>query len=88
LLSIRTSMMDATKLATKLHSCHGMAKLTEEQVVGVRYVASNLKYFHHVKELPVYVSNDGDRSFDVDDIALFHEQLLGFGAYCLDDGLG
>lgn len=34
------------------------------------------------------VTDDRDRRLDVDDIALLHQQLLGLGAYCLDDGIG
>lgn len=34
------------------------------------------------------VTYDSDRRRDVNDIALFHKQLFGFGTYCLDQRLG
>ena len=35
----------------------------------------------------MYISNDCDRSCDVDDIAFLHQQFLCLGANCLDDGV-
>jgi hypothetical protein len=61
---------------------------TEEQIIGVRAVASNFENLNHVEELAVYITDHGDRRLDVDDIALFHQQLFCFGAYRFNDGLG
>lgn len=61
---------------------------TEKKVVCVWAPAADLENLNQVKELAVNVTDDGDGSADVDDIALAHQQLLGLGAYCLNDGLG
>lgn len=62
--------------------------VAEKQVVRIRTVSSNLEDFQHVKELSMYVTDDGNGRRYVDDIALFHEQFLCFGAYCFDQRLG
>lgn len=36
----------------------------------------------------MYISNNCDWRLNMNDIALLHEKLLGFGAYCLDHRLG
>lgn len=61
---------------------------TQEKIIGVGTGPSNLEYLNHVEELAVDIAHDGNRCPDVHDIALLHEQLLGFGAYCFDDRLG
>jgi len=69
------------------HTANGRRR-TEEEVVGVRTRPANLEYLHHIEELAVDVTHDSNGRSDVHHIALFHEQLLGFGAYCLDHRLG
>lgn len=61
---------------------------TEEQVICIGTVAANLENLNQVEELAVDVADDGDGGLDVHDVALAHEQLLGFGADGFDDGLG
>lgn len=61
---------------------------TEEKVVGVWTRAADFEYFEQIEELAVNITDDGYRSLDVDDIALFHEHLLSLCAYGLDDRLG
>jgi len=61
---------------------------TEEQVIRIGTITPNLEDLNHIEELPVDVSHHRDWGLDVDDIALFHEQLLGLGAYCFDDRVG
>jgi hypothetical protein len=56
---------------------------TEEKVVGVGAEAADPKYLDHVEKLPMDISNDSDRSRNVDDIALLHQQLFGLRAYRL-----
>jgi hypothetical protein len=51
-------------------------------------MASDFENLNHVEELPVNVTDHGDGRLDVDDIALFHQQLFRFGAYRFNDGLG
>jgi hypothetical protein len=61
---------------------------TQEQVVGVGAGPANLENLHHVEELAVDVTDDGHGRADVHHVALLHEQLLGLGAYRLDDRFG
>ena len=51
-------------------------------------MSTNLEDLYHVEELAVNVTHHGDGRLDMDDIALSHQQLFRFGAYCFDDGLG
>lgn len=60
----------------------------EEEIVGVGTVAANLEDLNHVEELSVYVSHYRHRREDVHDIALLHQQLFRFGAYCFNDRVG
>lgn len=66
----------------------GGARRTQKQIVGVGTPASYFEYLYQVKELAVYVADDGDGGEDVDDVALAHKQFLCLGADGLDDGLG
>jgi hypothetical protein len=66
----------------------GRLPLTQKEVIGVRTRPADLEYLHHVEELPVYVPDDRHRRPDMHHIALLHEQLLRFRAYCLDHRLG
>jgi hypothetical protein len=70
-------------LPSSLHA--NRARLTQEQIVCVWTVPSNLEDLDHVKELPMNVTNHCHRSLDVYDIALLHEQLFRLGAYRLND---
>ena len=67
------------------HASTARGRLTQEKIIGVRTEASNLEYLNHIKELAVYVSNHCDRGGDMYNIALLHEKLFCFGAYCLYD---
>ena len=62
-------------------------KFTKEKVVCIWAKSSYLEYLNHVEELSMYVSNHRNGRSDMNDIALLHQQLLCFGAYCLDYGL-
>ena len=44
----------------------------------------NHKDFNEILELPMDVTTDGDWSLDLDDVALFSEDGLGFDAELLD----
>jgi hypothetical protein len=57
---------------------------TEEEIICIRTEAANAEYLNHVKELPVDITNHGDRRRNVYHIALLHKKLFGFGAYCFD----
>lgn len=73
---------------TKGHVEDGAAATTgrtEEQVVCVGAKASYPEYLNHVEELAVDVADDGDGGINVDDIALFHQELFSFCANGLDD---
>lgn len=61
---------------------------TKEEVIGVGTISANFENLDEIEELPVYISYNCDGGLDVDHIALLHQQLLGFGAYCFDDGFG
>lgn len=61
---------------------------TKEKIIRIWTIASYPEYLDQIIKLAVNVSDDSDWCFDVDDIALTHEKLLGLGAYRLDDGLG
>lgn len=61
---------------------------TEEKVVGVWTRATDFEYLEQIEELAVDVTDNGHGSLDMDDIALFHEHLLGLCAYGLNDRLG
>lgn len=58
--------------------------LTKKQVVCIGTESSDLEYLNHVEELSVDISDHRDRSRNVDDIALFHQQFLRLGAYRFD----
>jgi len=60
-------------------------KHTQEKVISIRTKASNLKDFNQVIELPVYISHHCDGRLHMHDVALLHQELLGLGAYRLDD---
>ena len=57
---------------------------TKEKIICVRTKATNLEDLQHVKELAVDIADYSHWGGYVNDIALLHEHLLGFGAYCLD----
>lgn len=61
---------------------------TKKQIVRVRTRPSDLENLHHVEELAVDIANNSYGRSDVHHVALLHEELLRFGAYCLDDRLG
>jgi hypothetical protein len=61
---------------------------TEEEIVCIRTVSSNFEDLDHVKELAVDIAHDCDRSLDVHDIALFHQQLFCFGTDGFNDRVG
>ena len=60
---------------------------TKEKIVGVRAETTDLEDLDHIKELAMYIPHHSDRGRDMDDIALLHQELLCFGAYCLYDGV-
>lgn len=62
-------------------------RLTEEQVVCVWAKAPNPENLKQVKELSMNIPHHSDRCFDMNDVALLHEQFLGLGADGLDDRL-
>lgn len=64
------------------------ANRTEEEIVGIWTRAADLENLQKIKELTMNVANNSDGCLDVYDIALLHEQLFRFGAYCFYDGLG
>lgn len=66
---------------------HTCVSLTKKKIVCVRTETADLEYLDHIKELPVYVANDCNRRANVYDVALLHQELFRFGAYCFDDGL-
>lgn len=66
----------------------GGVLLTKEEIVCIRTETTYPEYLEHIKELPMDISHDSDGRSDVYDIALFHQQLLRFGAYCFDDRVG
>ncbi len=51
----------------------GQSTRTQKQVVCVWTWSSDLEDLHHIKELAVYVTNDGDWRPDMHHIALLHE---------------
>lgn len=53
--------------------------LTEKKIVCIGTKASNTKDLQQVKELAMNIPNHGYRCLDMNDIALFHEQLLSLG---------
>ncbi len=59
---------------------------TKKEVIGVWTISANFENLNQIKELPVDVSYYCDRCLDMDHVALLHQQLLGLGAYCFDDG--
>lgn len=59
---------------------------TKKKIVCVRTEATDLEDLQHVKELPMNIANDSHWRGYVNDIALLHQHLLRFGAYCLDQG--
>jgi hypothetical protein len=61
--------------------------LTQEEVVRIRTWSTNLKDLHHIEELAMDITDNGDGCSDVNHIALLHEQLLSLCAYCLYDRL-
>jgi hypothetical protein len=56
---------------------------TEKKVVSVGAKATDPKYLDHVEKLPMDISNDSNRSRNMDDIALLHQELLSLRAYRL-----
>lgn len=60
-------------------------RLTKKKIIRVRTKATNLEYLNHIKELPVYISHNSDWGCDVYNIALLHQELFCFGAYCFYD---
>ena len=62
-------------------------KRTEKQVIRIRTVTTDLKYFYHVKELSMNIADHSDGRLYMHNIALFHQQLFRFGAYCFDHGV-
>ena len=61
---------------------------TEEEVIGIRAEAPDLKDLYHVEELTVNIADNGDGRRDVYDIGLFHKKLFRLGAYCFDYRFG
>jgi len=62
--------------------------LTQEQIIRIRAPSSNLEYLNQIVELPMYIPHNCNRCLYMYNIALLHQELLCFGAYCFDDGLG
>lgn len=58
---------------------------TEKEVVCVWTIASDTKDLDQIIELSMNVADYCDWRLYVDDVAFLHKQLLGFGAYRLDD---
>lgn len=63
-------------------------ELTKEEVVCIWTESSNLENLDHVEKLAMDITDHGDRSSDVDHIALLHQQFLGFEAYGFDYRFG
>lgn len=59
--------------------------LTEEEIVRIRTITTDLKDLNQVEELAMNVANHSNGSLDVYHIALLHKKLLRLGAYCFDD---
>lgn len=61
-----------------------MRILTEKQVVRVGAETPYPEDLQQIKELAMNIPYHGNRSLDMNDVALLHEQLLGFGTDGLD----
>lgn len=58
---------------------------TQEKVIRIRAIASYLKDLDKIIELPVYISHDRNGCLHMHHVTLLHQELLGLGAYCLND---
>lgn len=68
--------------------CLRAQRLTKEKVIRIWTESSNLEYLYHVEKLSMDVPNYCYRRCYMYDIAFFHQELFGFGAYCFYDGIG
>ncbi len=59
---------------------------TKEKIVGIWTESSNLKDLDQVEELAVNIPHNGNGCLNMYNVALLHQELLGFGTYCFDDG--
>lgn len=62
--------------------------LTKEKIICIRAESTNPEYLQQIKELAMNVSHNGNWGFDVNHVALLHQELLRLGANSLDNRLG